>query len=148
MGHKLGNRGASPPTKMEGDAVIPEFTTGMGDFPFSRGDNEYQAKMSKAEFRVLRQGGTEAYGRGEYGSFFPKTGYFACRACNLPLYSAGSKFQGCGWDAYDKCFYTGERCHVLGRGPKSHLEAVCAGCGSHLGHTFFGERHTDTNERH
>merc|ERR1711865_1038808 len=48
----------------------------------------------------------------------------------------------------DKCFFTGSRCHVVGRGPKSHFEARCSGCGSHLGHTFFGEGHTSSNERH
>ena len=46
------------------------------------------------------------------------------------------------------CYYTGESCHVAVRGSKAHCEIACANCGSHLGHVFFGERHTDTNERH
>merc|ERR1711907_293137 len=130
------------------EVVVPEFSPTDGIFPFKKAEEEFQAALSKAEYRVLRQGGTEAYGRGEYGDYFPKTGYFACRACHLPLYSSSSKFQDCGWDAYDRCFFTGERCHVTGKGPKHHLEALCSGCGSHLGHTFFGEGHTPNNERH
>ncbi len=45
-------------------------------------------------------------------------------------------------------FWSGEECHVFGRAEGSALEAMCSNCGSHLGHVFFGERHTVTNERH
>ena len=45
---------------------------------------------------MLRQQGTEAPRTGEYYTFFPKEGYFACRACKHPLYEAGSKFKDCG----------------------------------------------------
>ena len=36
--------------------------------------------------------------------FYPKAGegYFACRGCEKPLYSAEAKFKsGCGWPAFD-----------------------------------------------
>ena len=120
----------------------------MGEFPFQRTEEEYKALLSESEYTVLRMGGTEQPTKGQFCAFFPKAGYFACKACRLPLYSAGSKFKDCGWDAYDKCYFTGDRCHVTGVGPQHHLEAVCSGCKSHLGHTFFGEGHTETSERH
>lgn len=119
------------------------------DYPFKLSTAEWKKRLTPSEFRVLRQGGTEPAMIGKYCKFFPKTGYFACKACRNPLYSAKSKFPDMGWDAYDKCFYTGDRCNVGVRGPKSAMcETVCNNCGSHLGHVFFGERHTATNERH
>jgi hypothetical protein len=62
-------------------------------------------QLSAKEYHVLREKGTEAAGTGEYDKLYPKQGYFACRACGAPLYSATAKFRsGCGWPAFDQCF--------------------------------------------
>mmetsp|Transcript_13248 Transcript_13248/g.31356 ORF Transcript_13248/g.31356 Transcript_13248/m.31356 type:complete len:129 (+) Transcript_13248:97-483(+) len=118
------------------------------DYPFKRSEEEWRQILTPEEYRVLRKCGTESYGRGEYCNYFPKTGHFMCRACKFPLYASTSKFQDQGWDGYQDCYYTGDSCHVAVRGSKSHCEIACSNCGSHLGHVFFGERHTETNERH
>lgn len=61
-------------------------------------------QLSKEEYHVIREKGTERAGTGEYDKQYPTKGYFACRACQAPLYSAGAKFKsGCGWPAFDKC---------------------------------------------
>ena len=51
-------------------------------------------------------------------------------------------------DAFDKCFYTGDKCHVGVQPDGGGLEIICNFCGSHLGHVFYGEHQTATDERH
>jgi peptide-methionine (R)-S-oxide reductase len=120
----------------------------MAGLEIKKSEQEWRAQLSPEEYKCLRQEGTEAPGVGEYHTFFPKEGYFMCRACKNPLYAAGSKFKDCGWDAFDKCFYTADRCHVGVRNDGGGIEVLCSTCGSHLGHVFYGEQNTETNERH
>ena len=93
-------------------------------YPYVLSDDQWKGRLNPTEFQILRQAGTERYGVGKYNKVFPKTGYFACRACEFPLYSVGSKFPDAGWVAYDKCFYTGEQAHVTLRGKLRHARNV------------------------
>mmetsp|Transcript_31113 Transcript_31113/g.89238 ORF Transcript_31113/g.89238 Transcript_31113/m.89238 type:complete len:176 (-) Transcript_31113:218-745(-) len=104
--------------------------------------------LSPYEHEIMREGGTDPPGSHPLCHFFPKDGYFACAACNLPLYSCTAKFQDHGWPAWDKCFYSEEfGCHV-GTKYDGAVENHCVRCKSHLGHIFFGEHRTVTDERH
>ena len=117
-------------------------------FPTAKTEAEYRQELTAEEYKMLRRGGTEAPGKGEYGAFFPPEGYFACRACKHPLYNAAAKFKDCGWDAFDTCFWTGDFCHVGIRREMGAYQIHCATCKSHMGHVFHGEHHTKNNERH
>mmetsp|Transcript_32307 Transcript_32307/g.73863 ORF Transcript_32307/g.73863 Transcript_32307/m.73863 type:complete len:118 (+) Transcript_32307:59-412(+) len=111
---------------------------------------DWRSKLSPEAYRVLRQGGTERPGTHEYNHFFPKQGYFACAGCDFPLYSSEAKFEEhSGWPAWDKCFYSSEHgCHVGTKSSMGSVEMHCNRCGGHLGHIFYGEGFTKTNERH
>ncbi|EDQ88840.1 uncharacterized protein MONBRDRAFT_25959 [Monosiga brevicollis MX1] len=113
-----------------------------------KSDQEWRSQLSKEEYRVLRNKGTEPT-NGEYDKFYPKKGYFVCRGCQTPLYSAAAKFaSGCGWPAFDKCYAGAVKTHVDNSFGMRRVEIVCAACDGHLGHVFEGERFTETNERH
>lgn len=52
-------------------------------------------------------------GTGEYNKHYPKSGYYACKVCATPLYSAAAKFDsGCGWPAFDKCYKGSIKTHT------------------------------------
>jgi peptide-methionine (R)-S-oxide reductase len=113
-------------------------------------DEEWRSRLSPFEYNVLRQKGTEPRG-GEYDKFYPAAGegFFACRACHAPLYSAAAKFSsGCGWPAFDKCYKGSVNTFTDSSHGMQRIEITCATCGGHLGHVFQGERMTATNERH
>jgi len=114
-----------------------------------KSDAEWKKVLSKEEFRVIREKGTEGAFSGTYDGEFPTEGYFGCRACEQPLYTASSKFNsGCGWPAFDKCIKDSIQIEVDNSFGMRRVEIMCNNCGGHLGHVFHGERKTDTDERH
>eukprot|EP00755_Sulcionema_specki_P015048 Sspe_Gene.9509::Locus_3199_Transcript_1_7_Confidence_0.273_Length_572::g.9509::m.9509/K07305/msrB; peptide-methionine (R)-S-oxide reductase len=112
-------------------------------------DEEWRKRLSAQEYHVLREKGTERPQSGEYNDFYPKSGYFACRGCGTPLYTAASKFKcGCGWPAFDKCFKGRVKTEIDTSAGMRRIEIMCQECGGHLGHVFEGEGFTPTNQRH
>eukprot|EP00928_Gymnodinium_smaydae_P069538 TRINITY_DN5304_c0_g2_i1.p1 TRINITY_DN5304_c0_g2~~TRINITY_DN5304_c0_g2_i1.p1 ORF type:complete len:152 (-),score=4.05 TRINITY_DN5304_c0_g2_i1:218-673(-) len=118
----------------------------------TRDDDYWRSHLTVEQYDVLRTGCAEPRGSSMYakGHMQPAQGVFRCVACDRPLYLASSMFDaGCGWPAFDSAAYSEEYgCHVGVREKRVTVEVVCNGCQGHLGHVFFGERHTETNERH
>ena len=103
-------------------------------------DAQWREQLTPAEYRVLRQAGTEAPYVGEYTDNH-REGVYRCRACNAELFRSTTKFDShCGWPS----FFTplaGDA--VIERTDTEfgmvRTEVICANCHSHLGHVFAGE---------
>ena len=52
----------------------------MTDYPIKKSDDEWQAVLSKEQFRVIREKGTEAPYTGEYDKHMPSEGTYV-RLC-------------------------------------------------------------------
>jgi peptide-methionine (R)-S-oxide reductase len=112
-------------------------------------EDGWRARLTPAEFRVLRQAGTEAPWTGEYTDT-KTTGVYRCRACKAELFTSDTKFDShCGWPSFfqplaeDRVRYIVDNSMGMRR-----VEVRCANCDSHLGHVFEGEGYgTPTDQR-
>lgn len=124
-------------------------TTAQG-YAVTKSDTEWRQQLSSAEYRVLREAGTERAFTGEYTDT-ETVGVYSCRACGAELFRSETKFHsGCGWPSFyqpsegDAVELITDRSLGMTR-----TEVRCASCGSHLGHVFSGEGFgTPTDQRY
>ena len=103
----------------------------------NKSDAEWRESLTPEQYRILRQGGTEAPFSGELLSEKGE-GQFRCAGCGAPLFSSDTKYEsGSGWPSFTKPVEEGalrenqDRDHGMVR-----VEVRCARCEGHLGHVF------------
>jgi len=99
-------------------------------------DAEWRAKLTPAQYAILRKSGTERPFSSPLNDEH-RAGIFACAGCTLQLFSSTTKFDsGTGWPSFYAPLENAvgqEDDHSFGM----DREAVhCAQCGGHLGHVF------------
>lgn len=100
-------------------------------------DNEgWRKLLTPQQYKVLREGATEAPFTGEY--VHEKTdGTYECVACGNPLFSSDAKFDsGTGWPSFDQALPNAIATYRDDSLGTERTEITCARCGSHLGHVF------------
>jgi peptide-methionine (R)-S-oxide reductase len=102
-----------------------------------RSDEEWRSLLSPEEYHILRRKGTEPAFTGRYWKT-KEPGTYVCAACGQELFTSDTKYDsGSGWPSFFKPIETDA---VDTETDKSHgmirTEAMCARCGSHLGHVF------------
>jgi len=99
-------------------------------------DAEWQKRLTREEYDVLRKHGTERPGSGCFlGTKDPGT--YVCAGCGNPLFKAGTKFEsGTGWPSFfttiPGVFETKKDFYLI----YPRTEYHCIRCGGHHGHLF------------
>jgi peptide-methionine (R)-S-oxide reductase len=124
---------AAPPS--QGETAMPAQPASSGKVV--RSDAEWRKLLTREQYHVMREKGTERAFTGEYWD--TKTaGTYKCAACGEPLFSSDAKFDsGCGWPSFfkplDGLKVVESKDDTLGM---TRTEITCAKCGAHMGHVF------------
>jgi peptide-methionine (R)-S-oxide reductase len=127
------NPTSSPTMSSNATAPDPEVTNS----PVDDKDAEWKSRLTKEQYRITRQKGTEAPFSGKYWNHKGK-GVYTCVCCATPLFYSSAKFDSnSGWASFyqpidDKEIET----HVEFALRTHREEVVCRKCKAHLGHVF------------
>ena len=103
-------------------------------------------KLTKDEERIIVHKGTEMPFSGGYEKE-TREGVYVCKRCDAPLYRSSDKFDAqCGWPSFDQEIEGAIKKVKDSDGERT--EVLCARCGAHLGHVFYGEGFTKKDTRY
>ena len=115
----------------------PSLAENKTKYPIVLTDAQWRAKLTKEQYFILRQQGTERSGSGKYDHFYEKGTYYSA-ATLQPLFSSETKFNsGTGWPS----FYAPINADAIrlvrdNTDGMERMEVVDSKSGSHLGHVF------------
>lgn len=101
-----------------------------------KSENEWKKTLTKEQFWILREKGTERPFTGKYWNYFEE-GTYTCAGCGNTLFLSEEKFKSnCGWPSFsnpvkDSIEEERDTSHGMVR-----TEVLCSACGGHLGHVF------------
>ena len=98
---------------------------------------EWRERLTPEQFHILREKGTERAFTGALVNNHAD-GMYHCAACDAALFKSDTKFEsGSGWPSFfEPVAPNAVELHEDNSHGMRRIEAVCATCGSHLGHVF------------
>jgi peptide-methionine (R)-S-oxide reductase len=107
-----------------------------GAFEVTRTEAEWRAMLTPAEYRVLREDGTERAGSSPLDKVYDP-GLYHCKGCDLPVYSSEAKYDSrTGWPSFWASLPDAVRTRPDRTLFMLRTEVHCRRCGSHFGHVF------------
>jgi len=99
-------------------------------------DAQWKARLSKNQYWILREAGTERPGSSPLNKEHRK-GTFLCAGCANQLYASATKFEsGTGWPSFYQPLPGAVVTQTDYKIGYPRTEVLCADCGGHLGHVF------------
>ncbi len=100
-------------------------------------DAEWRKTLTRVQYMVTRQKGTEPPFSGAYASGHFR-GTFLCVCCDAELFNAQNKFDsGTGWPSFDRPANGRSLNRDMDYAAlEPRIEVTCRRCGAHLGHVF------------
>ncbi|MGO9898365.1 MAG: peptide-methionine (R)-S-oxide reductase MsrB [Solirubrobacteraceae bacterium] len=105
--------------------------------PVEFSDEQWQARLTKDQYDVLRRQATERPFTGEY-VHMKDDGTYRCAGCGAELFNSETKFEsGSGWPSfYEPAVAQNIEIRPDRKFGMVRTEVVCKRCGGHLGHVF------------
>jgi len=106
------------------------------EFAVALGEKEWRRKLSPAQYRVLREHGTERAGSSPLDKEYSE-GIYHCAGCGQPLFASDTKFNsGTGWPSFSAPVEHAVETQTDRSLFMTRTEVHCSNCGGHLGHVF------------
>jgi peptide-methionine (R)-S-oxide reductase len=107
---------------------------GRKEFPMSKSDSDWKARLSPEQYRILREQGTELSGTSPLNDE-ERAGAYRCAGCGAELFESSTKYEsGSGWPSfYAPIPGAVDAIEDNGLGTR---RVRCAACEGHLGHVF------------
>ena len=116
---------------------MTETSTTPEEISLPTSEREWREKLTRMQYYVAREAGTERPFSGEYWNT-KDPGTYMCIGCGAPLFRSNEKFDsGTGWPSfYDAVDGAPIKEHSDSSLGMVRTEVICSNCQCHLGHLF------------